>query len=132
MMGNVKVFINSICSVVVFTLLLVSASTMSMAIRERFRELAVLKAIGFRRRELFGFILAESFGLAAVGAVLGVGGGWALFTFVPAPLLTANFFPTLEVTPRIIGMGCSIAALLGIIASLVPSLAVARMSVVEG
>ncbi len=51
-----------------FTLVLVTASTMSMAIRERFRELAMLKALGFRRRELFAFILAESFGLAVTGA----------------------------------------------------------------
>src|SRR6185436_14510986 len=43
MIGSVKVFIHAISTVVVFTLLLVSASTMSMAIRERFRELAVLK-----------------------------------------------------------------------------------------
>ena len=132
MWGNIKVLINMICSVVVFTLILVSASTMSMAIRERFRELAVLKALGYRRRELFGFILAESFGLAGIGALIGVGGAWALFTFVPAHTLTAGFFPTLEVTPRIIGMGCSIAAILGIMASLAPSLSVARMSVVEG
>ena len=32
----------------------------------------------------------------------------------------------------IIGMGCSIAAILGIVASLAPSLSVARMSVVQG
>ena len=132
MWGNIKVLINMICSVVVFTLILVSASTMSMAVRERFRELAVLKALGYRRRELFGFILAESFGLAAIGALLGVGGSWALFTFIPAPTLTAGFFPSLEVTPRIVGMGCFIAALLGIVASLAPSISVARMSVVEG
>jgi putative ABC transport system permease protein len=132
MWGNIKTLIAMISGAVVFSLIMVTASTMSMAIRERFRELAVLKAIGYRRRELFGFILAESFGLAAIGALLGVGGSWALFTFVPAPTLTGGFFPTLEVTPRIVGMGCSIAALLGIVASLVPSISVARMSVVEG
>ena len=132
MMGNLKGFINSICSVVVFTLLLVTASTMSMAIRERFRELAVLKALGYRRRELFAFILAESFGLAGIGAVMGVGGCWALFTFIPAPTLTMGFFPALEVTPRMIGMGSLIAAALGIVSSLAPALAVARTSVVEG
>ena len=69
MWGNIKLLVGCICSAVIFTLLLVSASTMSMAIRERFRELAILKAIGFRRRELFAFILAESFGLAARGRV---------------------------------------------------------------
>ncbi len=132
MWGNIKMLINAICSVVVFTLILVSASTMSMAIRERFRELAVLKALGFRRRELFGFILAESFGLALLGALLGVGGSWALFTFVPAPTLTNNFFPSLEVTSRIVGRGCFVAVALGIIASIAPALSVARMSVVQG
>mgnify|MGYP001194421520 CR=1 FL=1 len=80
MLGNVRVLIGSISSVVVFTLILVSASTMSMAVRERFRELAILKAIGFRRRELFAFILAESFGLAMAGLLLGAGGAWLLFT----------------------------------------------------
>jgi putative ABC transport system permease protein len=69
MWGNIKVLIGSIATVVVFTLLLVAVSTMSMAIRERFRELAVLKALGFRRREIFAFILAESFGLAMLGAL---------------------------------------------------------------
>jgi len=132
MWGNIKTLISAISSVVVFTLILVSASTMSMAIRERFRELAVLKALGFRRRELFGFILAESFGLSALGAMLGVGGCWALLTFVPATTLTGNFFPTLEVTPRMLGLGSLVAAALGIISSLAPAISVARMSVVEG
>jgi putative ABC transport system permease protein len=74
MLGDVKTLTLSVSSVVVFTLMLVTVSTMSMAIRERFRELAVLKALGFRR-ELFGFILAESFSLAMAGALLGAGRG---------------------------------------------------------
>ena len=45
------------------------------------RELAVLEALGFRRRELFAFILAESFGLAWRGAMGGVGGAWLAFTY---------------------------------------------------
>jgi len=184
MWGNIRTLVHSICSVVVFTLVLVTASTMSMAIRERFQELAVLKALGFRRRELFGFILAESFGLAMVGAVLGVGGAWLVFThgriascalgavaltlvltglwtlvargrvascavavlsaavlggagwflheYPDISRMTQGILLTFEVTPRIIGIGASVAAGLGLIASLAPSVAVARMSVVEG
>ena len=64
MLGNVKVLTLSISAVVVFTLMLVTVSTMNMAIRERFRELAILKALGYRRRDLFSFILAESFGVS--------------------------------------------------------------------
>jgi len=132
MWGNIRLLVNLICSAVVFTLLLVTASTMSMAIRERFRELAILKAIGYRRRELFAFILAESFGLAAAGALLGVGGAWVLFTYGDVSKLTNGLFPSFEVTSKILGIGALVAALLGIIASIMPSLAVAKMSVVEG
>ncbi len=132
MWGNIRLLVTLISCAVVFTLLLVTASTMSMAIRERFRELAILKALGYRRRELFAFILAESFGLAMAGALIGVGGAYALFTYGDVAKLTNGIFVLLEVTPKIIGIGAMVAALLGIVASIMPSIAVARMSVVEG
>jgi putative ABC transport system permease protein len=132
MWANIKILIGSICSVVVFALLLVSASTMSMAIRERMRELSVLKALGFRRHELFAFILAESFGLAVVGFVIGPGGAWLLFHSVDASTLTNGLFPLLDVTPRILGLAAVVAATLGIVSSLAPAYAVSRLSVVDG
>lgn len=132
MWGNIKVLVTSICTVVVFTLVLVSASTMSMAVRERFRELAILKALGFRRRELFALILAESFGLAVAGGALGIGGAWLLFTHGDIAKMTQGIFVMFEVTPKIVGLASLVAAALGIIASIAPSVAVARMSVVDG
>jgi putative ABC transport system permease protein len=132
MWGNIKLLVTLISTAVVFTLLLVTASTMSMAIRERFRELAILKALGYRRHMLFAFILAESFGLAAMGALIGVGGAYCLYTFGDVPKMTHGMFTVLPVTPEIIGTGVAVAAGLGITASLMPSIAVMRMSVVQG
>ncbi len=132
MWGNIKILVHSLCSVVVFTLLVVSASTMSMAVRERFRELAVLKALGFRRRELFGFILAESFGLAALGGLIGIGGAWCLYTLGSIARMTSGIFVSFEVTPRIMGQAAAVAAALGILASIAPAISAARMSVVAG
>ena len=132
MLGNIKALVASISTVVVFTLVLVTASTMSMAVRERFRELAILKALGFRRRELFAFILAESFGLSVVGAVIGIGVAYCAYTFGDISKMTHGIFVTFEVTPRIIGFSALVAALLGIVSAIAPSLAVARMSVVNG
>ncbi len=132
MLGNIKTLIASISTVVVFTLVLVTASTMSMAVRERFRELAILKALGFRRRELFAFILAESFSLAAIGAVAGIGGAYCLYTFGDIGKMTAGIFVSFEVTPHIMGFAALVAALLGIISAVAPSLSVTRMSVVNG
>ncbi len=132
MLGDVKSLTLSVSSVVVFTLMLVTVSTMSMAIRERFRELAVLKALGFRRHELFSFILAESFGLAGAGAVLGIFGTWIFWSTVNLQKLTAGFLVYFEVTPRIMAMAGIVAAVLGIVSAMGPALAVARMSVVDG
>jgi putative ABC transport system permease protein len=132
MWGNIKVLVGSICTVVVFTLLLVTVSTMSMAIRERFRELAVLKALGYKRRELFAFILAESFGLSIMGALVGAGGAWLFFHHADMQKLSNGIFLYFEVTPKIMGQAFLVAALLGIIASIAPSVSVARTSVVEG
>lgn len=132
MWGNIKVLIRSICSVVVFTLVLVSASTMSMAIRERFRELAILKSIGYQRRQLFAFILAESFGLAMLGAVVGIGGAWLFYHNVSMTKLTQNVFLSFEVTPTIMAQAALVAAVLGLVAGIPPSLSVAKTSVVEG
>jgi putative ABC transport system permease protein len=132
MWGNIQVLILRICYAVGFTLLLVTVSTMSMAIRERFRELAILKALGYRRRELFAFILAESFGLAMLGACLGAGGAWLFFSSIDINRLSNGIFLYFEVTHRILGTAFFVAAALGILASLGPALAVARTSVVEG
>ncbi|MBI2926132.1 MAG: FtsX-like permease family protein [Verrucomicrobia bacterium] len=132
MWGNIKLFMGSICTVVVFTLLLVTVSTMSMAIRERFRELALLKAFGFRRRELFAFILAESFALALVGAILGAGGAWLFYHVVNIEKLSRGILVYFEVTPKIMGLAFLVSSGLGIVASIFPSLAVARTNVVDG
>ncbi len=132
MWGGIKVLVAGISSAVLISLLFVTASTMSMAIRERFRELAILKAIGFQRRELCAFILAESFGLAALGALLGAGGAWALYHFADMKKGTGGLFVSFEVTPQMLGSAALAAAVLGIASSLFPALSVARMSVVEG
>src|SRR5258708_36978765 len=62
MMGNIKLVIGLISTAGVFALMLVSASTMSMAIREGFRELAGLKGVGFRPAACFCFIYGGDFG----------------------------------------------------------------------
>lgn len=133
MWGNIRLLVTLISSAVVFTLLLVTASTMSMTIRERFRELAILKAIGYRRRELFAFILAESFGLAVTGAALGVGAAWVLYMEMDAmQKVTGGIFVSFELTPKIMAIAMTVAATLGIVSSIMPSISVARMSVVNG
>jgi len=132
MWGNIKMLIDSICSAIVFTLLLVSVSTMSMAIRERFRELAILKAIGFRRNELLSFILAESLLLSLLGAIMGAGGAAWIFSNIDIQALSGGMFIYFEVTERMLGSAFLIAMVLGVLSGVVPGWSVCRMSVVDG
>jgi putative ABC transport system permease protein len=132
MFGNIKMLIGSISTVIVFTMVLVTASTMSMAIRERMRELAVLKAIGFNGRQVFSLILAESFGLAMAGGLLGCVGAWALFSNIDIYKATQGFFIKFDVTPHILASGLLLAGLLGAISCIAPAWASIRMSVVTG
>jgi len=70
-LGNVKAFILSICFAVVFATLLVSATTMAMSTRERTREVAVLKTIGFTRGKILALYIGEAIVVAVIGGVLG-------------------------------------------------------------
>jgi len=73
MLGNVKSFLTSISLALTFTLLLVTANTMAMAVRERVREVGLLKTLGFSTAHILLMILAESALLALIGGLIGVG-----------------------------------------------------------
>src|SRR5882724_6460375 len=57
MWGNVSLLMNTIGMAVVFAILLVTANAMMMTTRERTKEVAVLKTIGFSDRRLFGLMM---------------------------------------------------------------------------
>ena len=69
MWGNVGLLMNTIGMAVVFAILLVAANAMMMSARERTRELAVLKTIGFSDRRLFALVMLEAGLITVTGAV---------------------------------------------------------------
>src|SRR5262249_603500 len=71
-MGNIQLLMMTIGGVVFFTLLLVTGNTMAIAVRERTRELAVLKAMGFSDGFVLGMVIAESTAVALLGGGLGL------------------------------------------------------------
>jgi len=131
MMGNVKAFILSICSAVVFATLLVSANTMAMSIRERTREVAVLKTLGFTRRSVLGLFVSEAVALSLVGGVIGAGLGWFMvFGLTHSPQFF-SFFP-LKVTPGICVVALFTSGLVGLLSSAVPSYTASQVNIVDG
>jgi putative ABC transport system permease protein len=132
MVGNVKVFLGAILMVIVFTMLLVTASTMSMAIRERSREIAILKAVGFDGAQIFGLILAEAFGLAMTGGIIGCFGAKLLFTHLDIYKMSQGFIPIFPISADTLALGLVVAGLLGVASSVIPAYSTMKLTVVAG
>jgi putative ABC transport system permease protein len=132
LLGNLKALIGSICTVIVFTLVLVTAGTMSMSIRERSPEIAVLKTLGFGAGQVFSLILAESFALAMAGGLLGCGAAWIGLRSLNLYQYSQGLFVNFDITPAILGRALIVAAALGAVSCFWPALASARRSVVDG
>ena len=131
MLGNVKTLIVSICSMVVLTILLVTANTIAMTIRERAREIAILKTIGFRRRAILAMLIGEAAGIALAGGLLGSLGARVVYATVDLSKLMQGFFRHFIVTPETIGTALLIAAGIGVLSAGIPAWNAARVSVAE-
>jgi len=131
MMGNVKAFILSICSAVVFATLLVSANTMAMSIRERTREVAVLKTLGFTRGNVLGLFVSEAVALSLAGGLIGVGLGWFLVYGLTHSPQFFSFFP-LKVTFGIWLAAMLTSGLVGLVSSALPSYHASQVNIVDG
>jgi putative ABC transport system permease protein len=126
-MGNIQLLIMSVGSVVFFTLLLVTGNTMAIAVRERTRELAVMKAVGFSDGFVLALVIAETMLIGAVGGALGLGLA-KLFTLGGDP--TGGLLPFFYLPPDAIGLGLGLALLVGVLAGILPALAASRLRVV--
>lgn len=116
--------------VIIGIILLVLANTIIMAARERTREYAVLKTLGFSTKHIIGLIGGESMLIAAVGGALGLA-----LTFPVARAFAGmfpTFFPVFNVEPVTILMAISAALLSGFVAALFPSSRAIRMKIVDG
>jgi putative ABC transport system permease protein len=130
-LGNVKAFMGVIFGAVTFAILLVSANTMAMSVRERIREVGILKTLGFTPGRILRMILGES----AVISLLGGGIGLGLASLICAALrqLPSTFvnMPDVKIPPLMV-MGClAMAAAIGVVSSAGPAWSASRKPIVE-
>ena len=126
--GNIRLIVLSIGAVVLFTLLLVTGSSMSTAVRERIPELGVLKTLGFGDGTVLALVLAESVLIALTGGILGIGLA-KLFTLGGDP--TGGMLAIFYLGPDSMAMGIALALLVGILAGLIPAISAKRLKIVD-
>jgi len=98
--------------------------------RERRRELAMLRLLGATPGQLFAMVVIEALLLAALGAILGLilghAAAWAMETFLPA----GGAMTALELKPRRSEWLIPALALgVGLVAAIIPAIAAYRTDV---
>jgi putative ABC transport system permease protein len=130
-LGNVKMILLSICSAVTFTILLVSANTIAMSVRERVREVGVLKTLGFTRGTILSLILGEAVVISALGGVVGVLLASALCGVVRSGPAFMDDLKHLTIQPPVAVVCLVVAAGIGLLSAFVPAWNASRTSIVE-
>jgi ABC-type lipoprotein release transport system permease subunit len=85
--GDVRTIIYALCLVVLMTVLLIAANSMTMLVRDRINEVAVMRALGFTRRHVAG--PADERGRADCSRRRGIGAALALWYFCQGVTLGA-------------------------------------------
>lgn len=123
--GNLAFLLRSVGLAVAFTILLVTANTMSMAIRERRTEIGILKTLGFSNALILGIVLGEAVMLGALGGICGIQLAHVLIQFLPKlPFIgdAVRGFPGLGLSLPVATLAFTLSVLLGLIAGLVPAI----------
>lgn len=130
MVDTILVAIRTVAYVVVLIIMAVMANTMAMAARERTREYATLKALGFGNDFVWKLILAESLTLSLAGGALGM-----LLTFPVSDgffQATRDLFVVFQVEPETMALQFASSLLIGICAGIAPAINSTRLVIVDG
>jgi lipoprotein-releasing system permease protein len=134
-----KVVIAIILTVIIIVAAFNVVSTLMMMIHDKTKEIAILKAMGFRPMQSFRLFCFIGVGIGAVGTVFGVAGGlglgWILqrthWIDLPADIYYIGFLPVV-VRWKEVGIIALSALAISFLATLYPSLKVSRRSPLDG
>jgi putative ABC transport system permease protein len=128
-LGSVKTFILSICGAVLFTTLLVCANTMAMSIRERTREVAVLRTLGFTRGSILRLLLSESIAISLIGGLIGITLATGAIVFMARPGIGMPVSMHMTAATALVVMLA--AFLVGLVSGLIPSYRASNLGIVD-
>ena len=129
---GIKILVGFVTACMILGAVLGTMNTMFSAIASRKRELATLRALGFRRRTVIGTVLLESAVVALTGGIVG------LLLSLPVNGIstgTTNFSTFSEVAfnfkvdGEIAAIGIAVALIAGVIGGVLPAISAARMPI---
>ncbi|WIX06652.1 ABC transporter permease [Xanthomonas oryzae] len=107
-------------------------NTMYAAVATRAREIATMRALGFRSTPVVMAVMLETMLLALLGGVLGGAIAWAVFNGYSVSTLGSNFSQVVfqfKVSPELLWSGLKWALGIGLVGGLFPALRAARLPI---
>ncbi|UAA40056.1 ABC transporter permease [Paraneptunicella aestuarii] len=126
--GDVFFIIKSVVLISFLSIVLVVASTIALTVRQRTRDIGVLKVIGFSNARIFGIIYGETYILVAIGALVGLA---LSFGVNKAMIYYWPIIPDINLPSFVVLQAIGIALMLGAIAGLIPSILALKMKPAE-
>jgi putative ABC transport system permease protein len=130
-LGNLKLFLMALCGAVTFTILLVSGNTLSMAVRERVREIGILKTLGFTPGLILSIILGEAGVVAVAGGAIGCALAAWMCGLLRNAVVGVQYLKILRITPEIAAITLAVALCTGILSALLPAVRAARTPILS-
>jgi putative ABC transport system permease protein len=134
LIGNLTSLLNTVGMAVAFAILLVTANTMSMAVRERRTEIAVLKTLGFSGGLVMTLVIVEALALGVIGGLVGIGLAQATVGYMgqlPFMGFILGNLSGLSVSPLVAAITFSTAVGLGLAAGFVPAFGAYRARITD-
>lgn len=134
MFGAILTVLDIVSIIILVIMLMILGNTIAMGVRERTREYAVLRAIGFLPWHIRFFVLGEAVVLGIIAGVVGVGIAYPFVNGLMGKAIEENmsaWFPYFRVEPQVAIMAGVIAVLLATTAALIPAIQAGRISVTD-
>ena len=125
--GNIALIVFLVVGAAFVTILMIVGNTMALSIRERTREIGVLKTLGFSGPRILRMVLGESVLLALLGGLPGL--AIAALITIALRVSLANIAPAFAVSPVIALEGIALMIALGLFTGVIPALNAMRLKI---
>jgi putative ABC transport system permease protein len=127
--GNMALVISLVVGAAFIAILLIVGTTMTLAVRERTKEVGVMKTVGFSSMRVLRIVLGESLLLSLLGALLGILAAAGILSAMSQ--FTAGMGFTISLTAQAIVWSVLVAFALGAVTGLAPALSAYRMRIID-
>lgn len=127
--GNTGAILMAIVAVVLFVILLIAANTMAQSVRERIKELGVLKTLGFTDGGVMSLVMGESILLTLSAAGVGLALSWLMMPALQP--LVEMFLPVFYLPQQAVVTGVILALGVAVVSAAVPAWTAMRLPIVE-